>query len=307
MSVGAGDPGITAVVVLYNSSAVIEDCLRSLLLAAPRRGVRAVIVDNASADDGAARAAAQLGDGAVLRLPVNRGFAAGVNAGLAAAETPWLAVVNPDLRFAPGALDQLADALEARPRVALVGPLVRDSTGEREDTAGVFPSPDRERAHAWMLDRLLGWPGRHCAQPDEAARVDWVSGCAWLLRREAWRACGPLDETYFMFLEDVDYCRRLGEAGWECQLIPAANARHDRGTGSTDSGFLPADGGRALLRYLVKFYPRTSPVALRKVLASGWRLRLALHTLRGALGDARSAGLARRYARALASLAEATN
>jgi GT2 family glycosyltransferase len=301
----AGSPEITAVVVLHDSAGVIEDCLASLDVAAPRRGVRTIVVDNASRDDGPRRAADRIGESSIVRLPENRGFAAGVNAGLALAQTPMLAVVNPDLRFEPGALDLLADALEAHPRAAIVGPRVRDSAGQVEPTAGVFTTPARERVHAWMLDRLLGLPGRRSPQPDRDTRVDWISGCAWLVRGEAWKRCGPLDEAYFMYSEDVDFCRRLFDAGWETRIVTGARALHDRGTGSVRSSELPADGGLALYRYLVKFHPGYSRSSLRATLASGWWLRRGLHTARALFGHARSAMLARRYARALASLRDA--
>lgn len=302
MRTNADPPRITAIVVLYDSSEVIPGCLHSLSLAAPQSGVAIVVVDNASHDAGPARAAAMLGEHAVVRLTENRGFAAGVNAGLARATTPYVAVINPDLRLAPGALDRMLAALEARPQAALIGPRVCEPSGAVEPTVGVFPSFERERAHAWLLDRLAGQPGRGRPQPAAAEAVDWVSGCAWLLRRSAVETIGPLDEDYFMYVEDVDYCRRLHAAGFEVWFEPAATAEHARGTGSAGSGALPADGGRALLHYFARFHPEVPQERLAAVLRAGWTLRARLHGVRAAFGDARSAALARRYAKALAAL-----
>jgi len=111
---------IAAIVVTYESAAVIEKCLTSLLLAAPRRGVQIWVADNASADDSAARATTIAGESCVLRLARNGGYAAGVNAGIAAAgDAPWIAVLNPDTEVPAGALDQLVDVLAARPRAGL--------------------------------------------------------------------------------------------------------------------------------------------------------------------------------------------
>ena len=93
----------------------------------------------------------------------------------------------------------------------------------------------RERSHALMLDRCLGLDGRSAEFPDHTAPVEWASGCAWLLRGEAVRSVGPLDEAYFMYFEDVDYCRRLRDAGWVVLATPDARVIHAHGRGSTDT------------------------------------------------------------------------
>ncbi|MEY4373977.1 MAG: hypothetical protein RL760_143 [Candidatus Eisenbacteria bacterium] len=285
---------ITAVVVTYESTAVLERCLASLRAAAPRRGVRIVVADNASRDGTADRAAALLGDSDVVRLAENRGFAAGVNAGFAAASTPFVAVVNPDVEIPAGGLDALVEVLERHPEAGLVGPAVVTDAGSLEATVGAFPTPEREWAHSWLLDRL-GWPGRFVAPPARTAAVDWVSGCAWLVRAEAARAVGPLDEAYFMYYEDVDWCRRMHDAGWLVLHAPEVRWRHGVGRGSSATGTLPADGGVAALRYFTKFHPTMGEARARALLVRGWRLRLAWRRVLAALGHARSAAVAQRY------------
>jgi GT2 family glycosyltransferase len=295
---GRGDT-LAAIVVLYESEAVVERCLESLRRAAPRRGLELRVVDNASRDAGAALAERIAGAGSVIRMTSNRGFAAGVNAGLAATGARFRAVLNPDTEVPPGALDALADVLEEHPRAALVGPAVHDESGVPERSCGRFPTLARERAHAWMLDRLLGLEGRAAPFPRETAPVDWVSGCAWMLRAGALEAIGPLDEGYFMYCEDVDWCRRARDAGWDVLATPRVRVRHTLSRGSSGTSSLPADGGTSMLRYFGKFHPEVAPERIRDVLASGWRLRRAWQRLRAGLGDARAAGAARRYERAL--------
>src|SRR5439155_5493628 len=112
----------------------------------------------------------------------------------------------------------------------------------------------RERSHALMWDRCLGLDGRSAEFPDHTAPVEWASGCAWLLRGEAVRSVGSLDEAYFMYFEDVDYCRRLRDAGWEVLATPEARVIHALGQGSTGTPEVPADGGPALLHYFEKFH-----------------------------------------------------
>jgi GT2 family glycosyltransferase len=291
-----------AVVVTHESAAVIDPCLASLAAAAPRRGLEIVVADNASGDGSADLAAARIGADRVRRLPVNRGFAAGVNAACAGYEGPWIAVINPDVIAGPGALDALADMLERHPRAGVAGPRVRDERGAVERTVGRFPTLARERAHALFLDRLAGAEGRHAPFPARTAEVEWVSGCAWLLRADAARVVGPLDEGYFMYLEDVDYCRRLRAAGWSVLASPEIEVRHARGRGSSATGMLPADGGTALLRYFEKFHPEVPPAVVGEVLARGWRLRRLLHRALAGLGSRRSLLLATRYHAALGLL-----
>jgi GT2 family glycosyltransferase len=290
---------ITVVVVTYESSAVIAECLASLGGAAPRRGVTACVVDNASTDGSADLAARATGAPRVIRMERNGGFAAGVNAGLRAATTRWIAVLNPDTVVPPGALDRLADVLERHPRAALVGPRVRDAARRAEATVGYLPTVARERAHAYLLDKALGLQGRRARFPARTRGVEWVSGCAWLLRAEAVQAVGLLDEGYFMYYEDVDYCRRLRDAGWQVLATPEVEIYHGVGHGSRVTRSLPVDGGAALLRYFSKFHPGPAERRARRVLERGWRLRRAWRRALARLGDADSAAIAERFDAAL--------
>jgi len=293
-----GDGPIAAVVVTYESAGSLEACLASLAGAAPRRGVRTIVVDNASRDASVAIAGRHLPAADIVHLTANRGFAAGVNAGLATASEPWIAVVNPDVEVPAGGLDALADVLVAHPRAALASPRMTDARGGLERSVGPFPTPRREWAHSWLLDHA-GVQGRFGRLPATCATVDWASGCAWLLRAGAVRDVGQLDEEYFMYFEDVDYCRRLHDAGWDVMHVPDVRWTHALGKGSSMTGTQPADGGLAALRYFRKFHPAVPEARVRAWLVRGWRLRLAWRRARALLGDPRSASIARRYAIAI--------
>lgn len=294
---------IAAVVVTYESSSVIERCLRALIGSAPRRPLNIRVVDNASSDDSAEIAARVVGVDHVIRLPQNRGYGAGVNAGLASARVPWYAVINPDVETPPGSLDSMVDILEQNPGAGVVGPRVRDGSGGYEDSVGHFPTLERERVHALYLHRVLGREGRFRPFPGRTAEVDWTSGCAWAIRGAALADTGPLDEEYFMYHEDVDFCRRMHLAGWSVLATPDVTVSHLRGQGSKRTGTLPADGGPALVRYFTKFHPEIPAAEVRRVLRRGWQLRAAWHGMRAQLGNARSAALATRYRLALERVA----
>ena len=294
---------VSVVVVSFESGAVLDRCLASLPAAAPRRGVAAWVADNASSDDSVGIALRHLPADRVLRLSENRGFAAGVNAALGRVSgqpmTPWIAIVNPDTIVPPGTLDTLCDVLERHPRAGLAAPHVVRPDGRPEASVGRFPTPRRERNHALKLDRVPGPEGRTCPFPHAPTPVDWVSGCAWLLRVEAILDTGPLDEGFFMYYDDVDYCRRLWSAGWEVLATPEAEVIHAGGEGSRATPLLPAEGGRSPLRYFSKHLTRDEEACARRWLERGWRLRALAHGLRGIFGHSTSIRQAARYRLAL--------
>jgi hypothetical protein len=296
---------IEVAVVTHDSAHVLAAGLRSILAAAPQRGVRVWVVDNASRDGSAGLAASLVGDAQVIRCAENRGYAAGVNRALERARSPWFAVLNPDVELPPGALDRLAGLLAAHPRAALVAPRVRDEQGRPEGSVGPFATLRRERAHAFYLEYFFGVPGRRGAFPNSTAPVDWASGCAWLLRLAAARAVGALDEEYFMYWEDMDYCRRIWSAGWEVLATPEVEVRHLLGRGSARTALLPADGGAGIVRYFRKFHPEVDIDHLKAVVTAGWRLRRWSHVVRAALGREGSRTWVKRFDLALDQMAGA--
>jgi GT2 family glycosyltransferase len=290
---------VSVIVVSFESEARLDPCLASLEAAAPRRGLDVHVVDNASADDSVLVATRRLGAGRVHRLAENRGFPAGVNAGLARAAGSYVAVLNPDTIVLPGCLDRLADELDRHARAGLVAPRVVGAGGRPEASVGHFPSGRRERNHALGLHRLARGRGRTRPFPDRTARVDWASGCAWLLRAAAARDVGPMDEGFFMYFDDVDYCRRLWAAGWAVLASPSAHVVHATGQGSRATAALPAEGGASPLRYFAKHLPREDAERARRWLLRGWRLRAIAHGLGGRLGLEGAAARAARFDLAL--------
>jgi len=291
---------IGVVVVAYESATPLARCLHTLGKAAPSRGVHIVVVDNASRDGSLSVARRHLPPSQVLALRENRGFSAGVNAGLTLMTHAFVAVINPDVTLAPASLDVLADLLEAHPRAGLAAPLVTRADGTTERSVGCFPSASRERNHALGLDALLPSAGRHCPFPEDTGAVDWVSGCAWLLRAEAIREVGRLDEAFFMYFEDVDYCRRLHAAGWQVLATRRSRVEHDTGHGSRTTPALAADGGLSALRYFEKHFTPRDAARARRWLLAGWRLRAITHGVAGWMGRSQSAARSVRFRDALA-------
>ena len=163
-------------------------------------------------------------------LGVNRGFGAGANRGVSATTSEFVFVGNPDLIVEPRCLKTLRAALADDNHLAIVGPRVCDLDGVMYPSARSFPSLLDAAGHGFLG---LIWKGnpwsKRYLRPD---RIDWISGTAMLIRRSAFESVGGFDESYFMYVEDVDLSWRLNEQGWKVALSRDAVVRHAIGGSS---------------------------------------------------------------------------
>ena len=232
---------LLTVIVNYRSSGLAIDCLRSLEPeVAANPGARAVVVENASGDDSRDRLAAAIGENdwaswaELVVAPRNGGFAAGNNAAIAPAlasprppDYVWL--LNPDTLVRPGALGELVGFLERRPDVGLAGSRLEDPDGTPQRSAFRFPTVLGEVEGGLRLGLATRLLDRHVQAPpvpDHERRVDWVAGASLLVRRKVFDAVGLLDDGYFMYFEEVDFCLKASRAGWPCWYVPASRVVH---------------------------------------------------------------------------------
>lgn len=210
---------VTIVIPAYRSAGVIGPCLAAARAAGAGR---VVVVDNASPDDTAevARAAGA----SVLRQAANAGFGAACNRGLAAVETEFALLLNPDAELAPDALAHLLAAADRYPDAGLMGPLIRGTDGSWEPSHNVA-LPDRR-----AIQRRRGDP-----QPEGDLCASFLSGAVLLVRMAAYQAVGGFDERIFLYYEDDDLCLRHVRVGWSLVLVPAATCIHQGGASSGGS------------------------------------------------------------------------
>jgi GT2 family glycosyltransferase len=263
---------VCIIIVNYRTADLAADCLHSI--AVERTNVpelRALIADNASAD-GSVEALTGLiesqGWGSwarVIGLSRNGGFAYGNNAGIEAglrssARPDYLMLLNPDTVVRPGAVKALVEFMDATPSAGIAGSLQEDAYGAPIYSAHNAPSPLGELeagARLGLLTRLLA---RRVVTPPprgDAHACDWVSGAALILRREVIEQVGLLDEGFFLYFEEVDYCLRVREAGWDVWFIPSSRIVHLEGaaTGIAESRRRrPAYWFDSRRRYFVKHY-----------------------------------------------------
>jgi len=186
-------------------------------------------------------------------MPANRGYGAAANAGAAATSGSAILICNADLVVQPGTRAALLGALTRDPRLGAVGPRIDRPDGTRYPSARAFPSLVDAAGHGFvgLVTTDNPWSRRYLrAGADEAGPVDWVSGACLAVRRRAWDAVGGFDEAFFMFLEDVDLCRRLHAAGWVVAYEPDGRVVHLEGASRATAPYrMIAAHHVSLLRY----------------------------------------------------------
>jgi N-acetylglucosaminyl-diphospho-decaprenol L-rhamnosyltransferase len=292
--------GVRVVIVNYRTGGHVVACLRSLAPEVAALGdVHAVVVDNRSGDDSVEvirRAIEREGWSAwarVVQSAVNGGFSYGnnlaVRPALAEAEPPqYFWILNPDTEPRPGALASLLTFMHTRPEVGVVGSSFELANGTPWPHAFRFPSIWSEIATALRLSvvgRLLAGKVVLMTMGDQPARVDWLPGASMLVRKEVFERVGLMDEGYFLYYEETDFCLRVARAGWQCWYVPASRVMHIAGvsTGVTSPGVsprrLPAYWFESRRRYWIKqhgwCYAATTDLAWM-VCFSLWQLRRVL-------------------------------
>jgi GT2 family glycosyltransferase len=224
-----------------------------------------VVVDNASSDDSAAAVRARWPQVRVIEQRVNTGFAAGNNTGIRATEGRLVLLLNNDTLVSPGAIDSLLARLEAHPDAAVAGPRLLDAHGDPELSFGPMISPLgelRQKVTTALYDRRVPAVARWVTRETSREQyVDWVSGACLLVRRDAAEAAGLLDERYFLYTEDVDFCAAIRARGDRILFTPAADIVHLRGRSrATAAAAMNTAYRRSQLAFYEKHHPRWAPV-----------------------------------------------
>jgi len=248
---------LSVVIVNHNHRPVIEKCIASLHALPDRTSFDVTLIDNTPADGAADWVAAHYPRTAIRRNVVRLGFAANANAGMRAAGSGRYALLlNPDVICLPGLLDRLVDFMDRHPKTGIAAPQLFHEDGARQPNCRRFPTPGTLAIRALRADEI--WKTSHVRrylmedEPVCAGGVDWVTGAAMVARRAALETVGLLDERYFMYWEDMDWCYRMRRAGWGVFLVPEARAIHLHRREGVRRPFSRA--GRAQLLGAVRFF-----------------------------------------------------
>ena len=282
-------PACAYVIVAYRSARDLDRCLDAIERDRDGRPWPIVVVDNASPDDSADVAERHRSSPIVVRLTENHGFGAGSNRGASVCASETIFFVNPDAHLTPGVTDRLISAMEADSRLGIVGAATTDPAGEyRAVSAGADPSLRSALGHFLFLGRIpvvrrLFVP-MYLAPGARSQLVDWVGGAALMTRRSVFESVGGFDEAMFLYMEDVDLCRRSRLIGSRVLYLAEAKVEHRMGG---------SQGPEAVDRWYAAFHTYVSAKgsgsarAIDLIAALGLSVRLIAYVIMRRQGQAR--------------------
>jgi hypothetical protein len=302
---------LSVIIVSWNVCGYLRNCLGSLYVSprmvyadpakeangAPSSGKahsgQVIVVDNASNDGSVKMVRAEFPKTALVVNDENRGFTAANNQGLAISSGRYVLFLNPDTEVVGNALATMVDYMDAHPEVGALGPELRYGDGSLQSSRRRFP--DWMTALFESTPLAWHWPDNRWArryrmeegpQPQRALPVDWVVGAALLARRETLAQIGGFDEGYFMYSEELDWCKRAHDAGWQTVYLPSVQVVHHEGKSSEQ--VVAARHIRfqtSKVRYFGKFHGPAAAETLRLALLGAFAGEWLLESAKWALGS----------------------
>lgn len=293
---------LSVVVVSWNVRDLLCECLESVQASSRADRTEVIVVDSASSDGTPEAVQERFPAVRLVKLDVNVGFSKGNNIGLEAAAGRYILLLNPDTRLVGKALECMVAYMDAHPTVGLIGPKLLNPDGTVQSSRRRFPTlwtgifestwlqcaaPQRVLSHFYMLD---------CSD-DAICPVDWVYGAAMLVRREVVDQVGGFDEGFFMYSEELDWQKRIREAGWLIHYVPDAQIIHYGGKSSEQ---IVAQRHiyfqTSKIRYFRKHHGVLAGWFMRSFLLSNYVWQLGLEGLKGLLGHKRELRMNRVHA-----------
>jgi hypothetical protein len=292
-----GTADLSVIIVNWNVRPLLERCLASVTESAQRGGLNCelIVVDNASTDGSPDMVRRLFPTVELICSDANLGFARANNLGASRAGGRYLLFLNPDTEVVGDALPTMVAYMDQHPAVGLLGPKLLFPDGRVQPSRRRFPTLataflESTVVQQWFpQNRTLDRYYVRDRSDDVEQDVDWVVGACMLIRREAWDEIGPLDERFFMYSEELDWCRRLKSAGWRVVYLPSATVVHYEGQSSAQ--VVPArhiyfQSSKVL--YFRKHHGPWAGGALRVFLLATYVYQLCLEGLKWLLGHKRA-------------------
>ena len=290
------NPGLdlAIIIVSYNTRRLLRECLASVYSSQGDFSFEVWVVDNASTDGSAEMVATEFPQAHLIRSEVNGGYAYANNLGLRAAgfgsgagpQPRYALLLNPDTLLPPSALKDMLAFMEEHPEAGAAGPRLVRPTGELDLACRrSFPTPINSFYKIFGLSRLFPHSPRFArynltfVDPAETIEVDSVAGAFMLVRGEAIRQVGLLDESFFMYGEDLDWAYRMKAAGWKVYYNADVTVLHYKGESSKQSRKARYEFYRAMYLFYQKHYRATTPLWLHWLVIAGIALRGGLAML----------------------------
>lgn len=264
-----GTVDVSVVIVTWNACRLVAECLESIERGGGDDGrLEIIVVDNASTDGTPELIHHEHPGVRLIRNGDNRGFAAGNNVGLRQAKGRYVCLVNSDVNVPAGCLQRMVAFMDAHPDVGLLGPAMLGQDGRVHRSTMRVPTVWSTFCNAIVLDTLmarLGLWGGYLMKDfahDRTRDVEVLNGWFWLARREAIEAVGLLDERFFIYAEDIDWCYRFAKAGWRLVFTSDVGALHYGGASSSRQPIrFHIEMQRANLQFWLKHRGRASAAA----------------------------------------------
>lgn len=280
---------LSIIIVSWNVRDLLRECLVSVDAGRRELELEVIVVDSASSDGSTEMVANEFPWVKIVPEMENVGFSRGNNLGISQAKGRHLLLLNPDTQLKAGALSQMVDYLDSKPAIGALGPKLLFPDGSIQSSRRRFPTlatgffestwlqsiaPRSLLRNYYVLDR-----------PDDAvSEVDWVMGACLLVRREACEEVGPLDEGYFMYSEEMEWQRRIKDAGWKVVYYPTARVIHHEGKSSEQVvARRHITFQRSKLRYYRQYHGPFPASVLRAFLLASYAWQLGLEAVKGLL------------------------
>lgn len=285
---------LTIIIVSWNVRELLKRALISIFASwGAHPGLEVIVVDNASTDDSVAMLHAEFPHITTIANTENLGFTKGNNQGLAAAHGAFILLLNPDTEVQGPALHTLVDYARQNPGTGMVGPQLLNPDQTVQPSRRRFPTlPVLFLESTWLQKFAPRAILRHYYMEDrsdaERQAVDWITGAAMLTRREVVNQVGGLDEGFFMYSEELDWCKRIRNAGWEITYLPTARITHHEGKSSEQ--VVPARHiyfQSSKVRYVRKYHSAFIAEVLRLWLLGQYLWQLALEAAKALAGNQR--------------------
>lgn len=283
-------PRVTFVIVSWNARDYLRECLETLRIATSAIASEVFVVDNASTDGSWELVRDKFPEVALIQNDQNLGFARANNQGIEIARGEYVCMLNSDIHVFPDTVEKVLRFMTEHPDVGLVGPRILNRDGTTQPSCRTLPSLRSSLMRALSLDttfprsHLFGGHFMTHWHYEGERDVEVLSGCFWFARRVAIDRVGPLDTRFFMYGEDIDFCRRFSAAGWRVRFFPGAEAIHYGGASSANA---PArfwlEMQRANLQYWLKHHGATSSLVFYAILVLHHGIRAVAFGMRSAV------------------------
>ena len=229
---------LSIIIVSFNTKELLKECLNSILRAGEQGSkkvkIEVIVIDNASGDSSAKMVEKDFPKIILIKNKDNLGFAQANNQGIKKTRGKYLLLLNSDTRVKPGPLEKLIQFAQKHPEAGIVGAKLVDPDGSVQPSVYHFPTLWRAIREYWLGQK--GVYEKYSPQGKKTVEVEAVTGAAMLIPRKTIEKVGLLDERYFMYFEDLDYCQRVKQAGLKVYYLPEAEIIHHHGQSAAKVG-----------------------------------------------------------------------